>query len=166
MELPKTEGELQALIDEKIKVAVDELQSKHNGEMASMRKKYADDLEKAKKQATMSAEELANAKANELAQAHEDEFKRLQAFEKTTILKDKLSKAGLPQYFVNDSRLLSAETGEIDKVIKTVKSEYEETQPKGTTHSSVVQTSGAKPQQDSKTKAYEEMGNALAELVK
>lgn len=164
MELPKTESELQALIDERVKTATDELTSKHNGEMASMRKKYADDIEKAKKQATMSAEELANQKASEMAQAHEEEFKRLQAFEKQTILKDKLSKASLPQYFVNDSRLLSAETGDIDKVIKTIKQEYEETQPKGTTHSTVVQTGGQRPQDD-KQQLYESVGSAIGQLV-
>lgn len=165
MDLPKTESELQALIDEKVKTATDELTSKHNGEMASMRKKYTDDIEKAKKQATMSAEELATQKANEMAQAHEEEFKRLQAFEKQTILKDKLAKANLPQYFVNDSRLLSAETGDIDKVIKTIKGEYEESQPKGATHSTVVQTGGQKPQND-KSQLFEDVGSAISSLVK
>ena len=165
MDLPKTESELQALIDEKVKTATDELTSKHNGEMASMRKKYADDIEKAKKQATMSAEELATQKANEMAQAHEEEFKRLQAFEKQAILKDKLAKANLPQYFVNDSRLLSAETGDIDKVIKTIKGEYEESQPRGATHSTVVQTGGQKPQND-KSQLFDDVGSAISSLVK
>lgn len=157
-----TENELQAKIDDAIKVATDKLISKHNGEMATVRKSYEDKI----KQASMSAEEIAKQRAEELAQEKENELNELRTFKKTTILQDKISKAGLPKYFINDSRLLSAEEGDLDKLIKTVKSEYEETQPKGNTHSTVVQTSGAKPPKDAQAQAFEKFGEAIAELVK
>ena len=49
-ELPKTEQELNDLIDAKVQEKIAEETAKHNGAMASMRKKYEDDLKKAKEQ--------------------------------------------------------------------------------------------------------------------
>lgn len=172
MELPKTEQELQAIIEsavnDAVKKATDELIAKHNGEMATMRKKHDDQLKKVREESSMSAEELAQKRADELAQANAQELADLRAFKQGTILKEKLTKAGLPSYFINDNRLLSAEEGELDKVIKVVKAEYDASQPSGTTHSSVVQVSGsgAKPTQSSTEQANEQMGNAIGELLK
>lgn len=160
-----TETELQSKIDDAVKTATDSLISKHNGEMASMRTKHNAELEKAKKEASMSAEELAQARASELAQAQESELNDLRAFKRQTIIKDKITAAGLPPYFVNDSRLLSANEGDIDKVIKTVKSEYEATLPKGNTHSTVVQTGGQAPKDD-KGKVFEDVGAAIGQIFK
>lgn len=165
MELPKTEQELQAIIDSAVKQATDEIVSKHNGEMATLRTRHSAELDKVRKEANMSAEELAKQKASELAEQQAQELSDLRNFKKQTILKEKLANSNLPSYFVNDTRLLSAEEGELDKVIKSVKNEYEASQPKGTTHSTVVQTSGAKPQTTDKDKANELMGNALKQLV-
>lgn len=166
MELPKTEAELQAIIDQNVKEATDNLTSKHNGEMASLRTRHSAELEKAKKEASMSAEELANQRAKEMAQAEHDELVALRSFKKETLVKDKVSAAGLPPYFVHDNRLLSAEEGELDKVIKVVKGEYEASQPKGNTHSSVVQTGGATKPQNDKSTLFEDVGNAISSLVK
>lgn len=161
-----TETELQARIDESVSNATKELVSKHNGEMATMRQRHSAELEKAKKEASMSAEELANERAKELAQAQVDELNDLRAFKKATIIEKRIESAGLPKYFVNDSRLLSAEEGDLDKVIKTVKAEYEATLPKGNTHSSVVQTNGGAKPQDNKQALFEDVGNAIGKLVK
>ena len=168
MELPKTEQELQAIIDSAVKQATEELISKHNGEMATLRKKQDDQLKKIKEESSLTAEELANKRAEELAQENAQELADLRAFKQGTILKEKLTKAGLPSYFINDNRLLSAEEGEIDKVIKVVKAEYDASQPSGTTHSTVVQMggNGTKPTQTSTDRANEQMGNAIGELLK
>ena len=160
-----TETELQQRIDEAVSVATKDLVSKHNGEMATMRQKHNADLEKAKKEASMSAEELANQRAQELAQAEHEELEQLRGFKRSSIIKDKINSAGLPSYFVNDNRLLSAEEGDLDKVIKVVKAEYEATLPKGNTHSSVVQTNGGTPKDDKST-LFENVGNAIGQLVK
>ena len=170
MELPKTEQELQALINDAVKQATDELVSKHNGEMASIRTKHSAEIERVKKEASMSADELANERAKELAQAQESELNELRTFKRTTIIKDKITSAGLPQYFVNDTRLLSAEDGDLDKVIKVVKSEYEATLPKGNTHSSVVQVggTGATPKDSgtSATQVNEAVGEVISQIFK
>ena len=172
MELPKTEQELQAIIEsavnDAVKKATDELIAKHNGEMATMRKKHDDQLKKVREESSMSAEELAQKRADELAQANAQELADLRAFKQGTILKEKLTKAGLPSYFINDNRLLSAEEGELDKVIKVVKAEYDASQPSGTNHSTVVQMGGneTKPTTTPTDRANEQMGNAIGELLK
>ena len=159
---------MQEIIDSAVKKATEELTSKHNGEMASLRTKHSAEIEKVKKEAGLSAEELARQRAEEMAQAQAQELADLRTFKKTTVLKDKLAKAGLPHYFVNDNRLINAEDGELDKVIKTVKSEYEASQPSGTTHSTVVPMggNGAKPTPTPQSSAYDKMGQAINELLK
>ena len=172
MELPKTEQELQAAIDAAVKAKEDELTAKHNGAMANERTKHAAELEKAKKEASMSAEELANQRAKELAQAQENELNELREFKKTSVIKDKITSAGLPSYFVNDVRLRSAEEGDLDKVIKTIKSEYDANLPQGTAHSSVVQTSGKAPKPtpsqggDGDEPDYSGLASALDSIIK
>ena len=84
------------------------------------------------------------------------------------MLSEKLKKEGLPDFFKNDTRLLNAEDGNLDKVIKDIKKEYEQYQPKGATHSTVVQTQSqnVNKQQDDKSAAFEKMGDAIKELIK
>ena len=170
-ELPKTEQELNDLIEQKVQEATDKLQAKHNGEMANQRKRYDEDLRKVKEQANLSAEELAQAKIKEENEAKDKELNELRAYKKSAVLTEKLAKAGLPSYFKNDNRLLSAEDGDIDKVIKDVKKEYEETLPKGATHSTIVPTAtpGATPKSTSgdatKDAAFEAMGQALEQAL-
>lgn len=168
MELPKTETELQELIDAKISEAVDTLTAKHNSDMANMRKKHESELAKAKEQANMSAEELAKRKMEEQQKANEEELIALRNYKKQSIIADKLSEAKLPPYFKNDSRLLNAEEGDYDKVIKSISKEYAESLPKGATHSTITQTQNGKPQTsggDEKSVAFEQMGSFLKEVV-
>ena len=92
---------------------------------------------------------------------------KLRTFKKNTVLSEKLKKEGLPDFFKNDTRLLNAEEGNVDKVIKDIKKEYEQYQPKGATHSTVVQTntSGGNTQQSEKELAFEKMGETIKEIV-
>ena len=166
MELPKTEQELIDLIDAKVNEEKEKLASKHNGEMASLRKKYDDDIRKAKEQAGLTAEELAKQKVKEQYEADQQELNDLRAYKKSNEISQRLAKEGLPAYFKNDTRLLNANEGDLDKVIKDVKKEYDATLPKGATHSTVVQTAqGQKPSADSKEQIYAEVGDALAQAL-
>ena len=172
-ELTKTEQELNDLIADAVKTEVEKLTAKHNGEMATMRQKYDAEVKKAKEQANMTADEIAQQKIKEQQEATLQELNDLRAYKKSTQLGERLAKENLPAYFKNDTRLLSAEDGDLDKVIKDVKKEYEATLPKGATHSTVVQTaSGGKPSgnqptnaDEKKQEAYNEFGSALNNLV-
>lgn len=144
VKLPTTEQELNDLIDQKVNEATEKLVAKHNGEMAQQRQKYDADLKKVKEQANMTAEELATQKVKEQQDATTKELNELRAYKKSAEISTRLQKENLPTYFKNDQRLLSAEEGDLDKVIKDVKKEYEASLPKGATHSTVVQTSTSK----------------------
>lgn len=167
-ELPKTEQELNDLITAKVQEATAEQEAKHNGQMATLRKKYDDDLKKAKEQAGKTAEEIAQEKIKEQQEHDAQELAELRQFKKNTVLGEKLKKEGLPDFFKNDTRLLNAEDGNLDKVIKDIKKEFEAFQPKGATHSTVVTTQNqtVNKQQDDKGVAFEKMGDALKELIK
>lgn len=168
-ELPKTEQELNDLIAAKVQEKTDELTSQHNGAMANMRKKYESDLAKAKEQANMTAEQIAAEKVKEQQEHDAQELAELRQFKKNTVLGEKLKKEGLPDFFKNDTRLLNAEDGNLDKVIKDIKKDYEQYQPKGANHSTVVPTQSQtiqKGEQDTKVVAFEKMGDALKEIVK
>lgn len=167
VELPKNEAELQALLDAREQETAEKWKAKHDGEMASMRKKHDEELKRAKEQANMTAEELAEQKYKEQQEAKDKELNELRAYKKQGIIGSKLEKEGLPSFFKNDSRLLNAEEGDYDKVIKEIKKEYEAALPKGATHSTVVpnaQGSGNK-QQDDKQAAFNAFGEALKEVV-
>ena len=169
VELPKTEQELQDLIDKAVSAKVDELTAKHNNDMAGVRKSYEDKIKKAQDQANMSVEEKAQQLAKEKEEATQQELTELRAYKKTSVLKERLAKENLPSYFANDNRLLSAEDGELDKAIKTVKGEYEASLPKGNTHSSVVQVTGNATNPngggDNKDKAYNSLGGVLKNVL-
>ncbi|MBR1984410.1 MAG: hypothetical protein IKA31_01595 [Clostridia bacterium] len=167
-ELPKTEQELNDLIAAKVQEATAEQEAKHNGQMATLRKKYDDDLKKAKEQAGKTAEEIAQERIKEQQEHDAQELAELRQFKKNTVLSEKLKKEGLPDFFKNDTRLLNAEDGNVDKVIKDIKKEFEAIQPKGATHSTVVQTQSqnVNKQQDDKSAAFEKMGDAIKELIK
>lgn len=167
-DLPKTEQELNDLIATKVQEKADELTAQHNGQMASMRKKYDDDLKKAKEQANMTAEQIAAEKVKEQQEHDAQELAELRQFKKNSVLTEKLKKEGLPEFFKNDTRLLNAEDGNLDKVIKDIKKEYEQYQPKGATHSTVVptQNQAITKSEDGKSAAFEKMGDALKELIK
>ena len=170
-ELPKTEQELNDLIDAKVNEALEKANTKHNGEMASLRKKHDDEIKRVKEQANLSAEEIAQQRIKEENDAKDKELSELRAYKKASLLTEKLAKEGLPNFFKNDTRLLNAEDGDIDKVIKDIKKEYEANLPKGATHSTVVQQATGGAQQKEKSDdngrgaAFEAMGKALENAI-
>lgn len=162
VELPKTEEELNTLIESKVNEATDKLIAKHNGEMATMRQKHTADLEKAKQQANLTAEELAKQKFEEQQQADQEELTQLRAYKKSNELGERLAKEGLPSYFKNDTRLLNANDNDLDRAIKDVKKEYEATLPRGANHSTVVNTNTTKPNaSNDKNQLFGQVGEAL-----
>lgn len=167
VELPKTEAELQALIDERVSARETELKADYDSKFAVQRKKHGDEIAKIKADMGKSAEELAQEKLREQQEANEKELNELRAFKKSSILTDKLAKENLPSYFKNDNRLLTAEDGDIDKVIKDIKKEYEASLPKGATHSTVVTIGNGlnQPQPSDKDNANRLFGQALKEAL-
>ena len=164
-ELPKTEAELQALIDAKVEEARESISKEYDGKFAAQRTKHEEEIKKIKASVGKSAEEIAQERISEQQQKDADELAELRAYKKRSILGEKLAKQGLPNYFINDNRLLSADETTIDKVIKDVKKEYEDSLPKGTTHSSVVQTASGKPATSEKDQANAAFGQALKDLI-
>ena len=164
MELPKTEDELQSLIDNAVKEATEALESKHNGAIASIRKDYDKKLNDYKESQKLSDEERATKLAQEKEKELNDELNDLRSFKKSTILKERLVKEGLPTYLANDNRLINAEDGELDKVIKVVKGDYEANLPKGNTHSTVVPTNTVAPSKGGNEKGFDEFAQQLKNL--
>ena len=167
-ELPKTEQELTELIDAKVNEATEKLTAQHNGQMATLRKKYDDDLRKEREKANLTAEEIAQAKIKEENELKDKELSELRAFKKSSLLTEKLSKESLPTYFKNDTRLLNAEDSDVDKVIKEIKKEYEANLPKGATHSTIVQSgnnSNQTPLANDKERLFEDVGNQIKEKL-
>lgn len=151
-----TETELQAKIDEAVSSATKDLISRHNGEMANMRKEN-----KALKDANLSKEEL----AQQQAEAQKEELENLRAFKKSAIISERLAKENLPSHLKNDIRLINATDETFDKALKQVKSDYESSLPKGNPHSSVVQVASTVKETSSKETAYAKMGEALNSLL-
>ena len=150
-----TQAELDAKVEEAVKSATDELVKKHNKEMYDSRQELKKLKDASKDQETLKRE-------------HDEEIERelndLRAFKRTSIIGDKLAKEGLPTYLKNDSRLINAEDGELDKVIKIVKKDYEDSIPRGNAHSNVIPTGGTAPV-DNKEDAKVQFGKALKDLV-
>ena len=151
-----TQAELQAQIDEAVKTATESLVSKHNSDMAKMRKENTDLRNASKTQEQLKQEQ---------DEAVQNELNELRAYKKGKLVEERLAKEGLPSFFKNDSRLLNASAEDFEKAIKEVKKEYEATLPKGSQHSTVVQPSGLPPQVSDKDRANAEFGKALKELV-
>lgn len=167
MELPKTEQELNDLVEAKVNEATEKLVAKHNSDMANARKKYDDDIRKVKEQANLTAEELAQQKIKDQQEADQKELAELRSYKKSAEISSRLAKEGLPSYFKNDTRLLNASDDELDKVIKVVKSEYEQAQPKGATHSTIIPTaSGVTPKaKDDNQAVYDMVGETFKQIV-
>ena len=166
VELPKTDAELQAYVEEQVKARETELKAEYDNKFASQRKKHDEEIAKIKADAGKSAEELAQQRIKEQQEADAKEFARLKEFEKTTILGEKLAKENLPSFFKNDSRLLNAENGDVDKVIKDIKKEYEASLPRGNQTSTVVKTGGAQqPNATQADAANEAFAQVLGEIV-
>lgn len=160
-ELPKTEQELNDYVEAKVQEKAAELEAKHNGQMANLRKKYDDDLKKAKEQVGLTAEQIAQEKVKEQYEADQRELDELRSYKKTNEISQRLAKEGLPSFFKNDTRLLNAENGDLDKAIKDIKKEYEATLPKGATHSTIVQTAQGTKSNNEKAQLYQDVGEAI-----
>ena len=153
-----TQAELDAKIEEAVKKNTETLEAKHNTDMYNLRQEN-----KKLKDAGKSQEDLMKEKDEAIAK----ELAELRGFRKQSIISERLAKEGLPSYFKNDSRLLSAEDGDMDKQIKIIKKEYEETLPKGNTHSTVVKaSSGQTPTQKTDGPDYSGLETALMNIVK
>ena len=165
VELPKTEAELQAYVDAQVQAKETEWKAQKDKDFAAQRAKHDQEIKKIKEDAGKSAEEIAQQRIKEQQEADAKELAELRAFKKSSVIGEKLAKENLPSYFKNDTRLLSAEDGDMDKVIKDIKKEYEASLPKGSTISSVVQTSGLTPTGDAKEQANREFADALKGIV-
>ena len=159
-----TQAELDARVEEAVANATKDLEKKHSQEMYNARKEIKD-----LKNANLSQEELEKKVREEQDEAIKTELAELRSYKKQTILGEKLAKEGLPSYFKNDSRLITAEDGDLDRVVKDIKKEYEASLPKGTTISSVIQQSGTTTPsvgKSDKELANEEMGKFLDNILK
>ena len=167
VELPKTEAELQAYVDEKVKEATKDTISKgeFDSKFATQRKSYEDKIKDLENKLGITAEEKAKELAKQKEEELANELNELRTFKKSSVLKERLTKEGLPSFLANDSRLINAEDGELDKVVKVVKGEYEAILPKGNPHSSVIKTGTSVPQGNDKNNGAEEFANTLKELV-
>ena len=72
----------------------------------------------------------------------EQELATLRSYKKQVDLTKKLTEAGIPSFFVNDTRLLNAEEDKVPEVIKTIKAELTSVLPKGATFTTNVVGSG------------------------
>ena len=154
-----TQAELDAKVEEAVANATKDLEKKHNAEMYNARKEIKD-----LKNANLSQDEIREQVKKEQDEALAKELADLRSFKKSSVLGEKLAKENLPSYFKNDNRLLTAEDGDIDKVIKDIKKEYEASLPKGNPHSTIVPT-GGNPQVSDENKAKTEFVSALKDLV-
>jgi len=169
VELPKNEAELQAYVDSQVEAKRTEWETKKNEDFARQRAKHDEEIKKLRADMGKSAEQLAEERIKEQQEKDANELAELRSFKKTTILGEKLAKEGLPSYFKNDNRLLTAEEGDLDKVIKDIKKEYEATLPKGNTTSSVIQQGGSVNPTHAKTDAdiaNERMGAFLDNILR
>ena len=166
VELPKTEAELQAYVDEKINTATTALKAEYDGKFAAQRKKHDEEIVKIKADAGKSVEELAAQKVKEQQEADQQELTELRAYKKGKTIEERLAKENLPNHFKYDTRLLNASEDDFDKVIKDVKKEYEATLPKGNQTSTVVKTGGAtQPSQTTAEAANEAFAQVIGNIV-
>ena len=166
VELPKTEEELQSLINQKVEEAKKDTISKSefDQKFASQRKTYEEKIKGLEEKLGVTAEEKAKELALQKEQELEKELNDLRNYKKTAQIKEALDKEKLPAYFANDNRLLTAKEGELEKAIKVVKGEYEASLPKGNTHSTVVPTSTSTPTAKD-NKGLEGMAEQIKNLV-
>lgn len=166
MELPKTETELQGLIDEAVKNATTALKQEYDGKFAAQRTKHDDEIKKLKADMGKSAEELAQQRLKEQQEVDQQELAELRAYKKSKTIEERLSKENLPNHFKYDTRLLNASEDDFDKVVKDVKKEYEATLPKGNQTSTVVKTGGAsQPSSTPADAANEAFAQVLGNIV-
>ena len=162
--LPTTAEEMRKAIDEAVQKAVadktNELVKKHNDEMAQYRVKAKNDqdqaVQKAIAEANLTAEQKAQKELEEQRKADQEELAQLRLEKKVNDRSKKLVEKGLPDFFKNDSRLLTAEDDKVDEVIDTIEKEYKSVLPKGATVSTNV--GGGTPNQQDKFAQFRKEG--------
>ena len=167
VELPKTETELQGLIDQAVEKATTALKTEYDGKFAAQRKKHDEEIAKVKADAGKSAEELAQQRVKEQNELDQRELAELRSYKKGKILEERLVKENMPNHFKYDSRLLNASEEDFEKTIKEVKKEYEATLPKGNQTSTVVRVGGT-PTSTTKTDAdiaNEKFAESLGQMI-
>lgn len=114
-----------------------ELKKKHDEEMAQLRIKAKaekeDAIKKAEENAKLTADEKAKKEFEEQRKKDDEELAQLRLEKKLNERREKLVKAGVPEVFKNDSRLINADDGDLDTVIKTIESDWKGLLPKGAT---------------------------------
>lgn len=157
-------AEIQKQIEDAVLKAVEEntakLTKEHNNIVAGIRKSAKEEqenaIQKAKDEAKLSTEELAKKQVEEQIKQKDTELAELRAYKKMGELSKKLKDAGVPDLFVNDSRLQNADNDKVDEIIKTIKDEFSKLIPSGANVSTNVQTSKSGSNNDSKAKRFEE----------
>lgn len=157
-----TEAELNAKIEEAVIEKTKDLNSKHNGEMASARKRI-----KELESANLSQEDLEKKVRQEQDETIKSELEELRSYKKGKVLEERLTKENMPNHFKYDTRLLNASEEDFDKVLKEVKKEYEATLPKGNQTSTVIKTVSKEPTKgNSATEIANEMfGEVLGQII-
>lgn len=123
------------------------LKAEHDSEMAQQRTKYADEkkkaIDKAVADANLTAEERAKKALEEQNAAERAELEELRTYKKSNELSKRIAKEGLPEHYVYDTRLINAygDDKAFGEVLKTIKTEFASTNPKGATTSTVIQNS-------------------------
>ena len=150
-----TQEELDKKIEEAVNKAKTEIEAElkktHDSEMAQMRIKAKEELDKAVKKATeeanLSAEEKAKKvleekqnEEEEQRKAEHEELEKLRYEKKVRDRTDKLTKAGVPEIFGNNIDLINCEDDKVDEVIKDIKAKYESILPNGAVVSTNLKT--------------------------
>lgn len=151
VELPKTQEELDALLNAKANETRESVTKEFNNKFAEQRTRHEQEIKKLKDDAGKTAEQLAQERIKEQQEKDAKELEDLRNYKRSAVIGEKLAKEGLPLFFKNDQRLLSAEEGDYDKVIKDIRKEYDAALPKGNAHSNVIQQGGAQPVSGNKT---------------
>jgi len=129
-----------------------ELKKKHDEEMYNQRVKAKqekeDAVKKAEENAKLSAEEKAKKELEEQQKAEHEELEKLRLEKKLNDRKSQLVKAGVPEMFANDSRLINAEDDKVEETINTIKTEWEKIAPKGATTTTNVNGKGGSDDND------------------
>lgn len=120
-------------VDDKIAEAVAkvnaEWQQKWENELTTSKNATAKSVREAEEKKfareKMTVEERVKAEYEEKLNSLSSEAEELRKYRKTTIVKEKLNNAKLPQRYLFDVRLVQAEEGKEDDVIKQLAKEYE-----------------------------------------
>ena len=86
VELPKTEAELQAMLDANTQATREAVAKEYDGKFAAQRTKHEQEIAKIKADAGKSAEELAEQRLKEQQEKDANELTELRAFKKNAII--------------------------------------------------------------------------------